>query len=395
MAMKLIFRIFLTLSGLFASAHGLFLGGAINAYRLPTGKTITMDGRPDTVWKVIAGMGAGTGLTTIAFNDYAKIVLLDSVGLRNDDPSQHYTAPATGSVGLLAAYDNTALYFFFLVKENTTFDGRTLCDSAKLWKANAAEVFVDPSAWNTSLYQSYFSVDAGSQAFGTSPKTALLGRSAFVQDNRAYYRSRAANDRFDLRAAPSGTLVSASAHNTGDPMTIGVEMKMPFASIWGGATAFAPGNSMFISWGYNHYPSGAPNSCNNTPIAYRWAKHYKTYGPADDKPPGWILNDTTHYDPLRSWDGWGRLTLNIDSAKATCSQLDTTSWDPAYWNQHCPPIAVFSKDSPRKAALAPGRSSPGEGSMRDAQGRRSRARSRILYLLPYLSPAARALIRLP
>jgi len=117
-------------------------------------------------------------------------------------------------------------------------------------------------------------------------------------------------------------------------LTYGVEMKIPFWS--GKATDFNPGNSMFISWGYNHYPDSVTTNCDAAPIAYRWAKHYKTYAPADAKPAGWRSGDSTHYDPTRSWDGWGRFFLNTNLLSTSdCRTVDMTVWDLSQWKNAC------------------------------------------------------------
>jgi hypothetical protein len=69
-------------------------------------------------------------------------------------------------------------------------------------------------------------------------------------------------------------------------------MKIPFWT--GNAADFQAGKSMFISWGYNHYPNAGKANCDSTPIAYRWAKHYVTYSASDaNKPVGWRAGNFT------------------------------------------------------------------------------------------------------
>ncbi len=319
------------------SAEALYLGGPINAVHVSNG-AIKVDGRPELLWKTIAGMEKiEPVINTIAFNDYSKIVLLQADSIRNANPAKFFSAPAAGSVTMLAAYDDAALYFFFLVKENSAFDPRTVCSTALMWKGNAPEVFIDPAPWNPDKYTAYFSADASGLVFGTSGNTVQMDKPAYPADTRAYFRNRdrTKTDRFDIPSAlPSGVQAAAAYHSATDQGTIGVEMKIPY---WGNLTnAFAVGSSMFISWGYNHYPDSAKANCDATPIAYRWAKHYKTYGVVDAKPPGWRANDSTHYDPTRSWDGWGQFTLSAyDPRSINCNGIDTTIWDVGYWQSHC------------------------------------------------------------
>ena len=262
-------RIIAILLWVHIASHAVFLNGPpITAIKVPN-NSIVVDGRPDLIWKAIASR-SGTK-STLKFDDYSKIVLLQADSIRNSDPTKYFQAPVLGSVDMFAAYDNTALYFFFLVNENTLFNPATLCTATNLWKANAPEVYVDPSPWSPDNYQAFFSADGTGLLNGTSPKTIQLDKPIFSKDSRLFFRNRLTPpDRFQIPAStPNGVLAVASQHSASDSLVVGVEMKIPF---WTGtATDFGAGKSIFISWGYNHYPNGAKSTCDSTPIAYRWA----------------------------------------------------------------------------------------------------------------------------
>ena len=371
-----------TLLGMPGASNALYLDSAIIAYRIPEGKTINLDGKPDSLWKAIAGLNQG--FSTISLNDYRRIVLLESDAIRNDDPRKYFQAPGQGSVSLLAAYDSKALYFFFLVRENTAFDADSRCANGDLWRANAPEVYLDPSPWNDSLYQAYFSADAGALTFGTSAKTIQLAKPASLADpSRFYFRDRTQGDRFALRTAPTGVKALTAKRTPSDALTSGVEMAIPF---WGGNNqAFGQGSSLFISWGYNHYRDTTGTGCQDNPVAYRWAKHYKTYQAGDPKPPGWIQGDSTHYDPPRSWDGWGRLILSPSQPNVgNCRTMDESLWDVKYWQERCGNAVVGFDPVKSPADFRSGRmglpdpDAPVSG--RDSRGRLSRGGWGIYYL---------------
>jgi len=311
----------------------LYLPSIVTAQRVPNG-SITVDGKPEIIW---ADVAAKSEPATLLFSDYQKIVLLLSDNIRNADPGLYFKAPNNGSVTMLSAYDNTALYFFFIVKENNVFNPSSLCaTTTNLSAAHAPVVFVDPSPWTTTDYGALFSKDGSGLVFGTSPKTIEIAKPIFAADNRVYFRNRVApQDRFEVPSILPNSLSAVSArHSTQDPLTYGVEMKIPF---WSGKVSdFNPGSSMFISWGYNHYPDSVTTNCDADPIAYRWAKHYKAYAPADAKPAGWRVGDSTHYDPTRSWDGWGRFFLNTNLLSTSdCRTVDMTVWDLTQWKIAC------------------------------------------------------------
>jgi hypothetical protein len=348
----------------FSGSHALWLSSSVEAFQVSAGD-IKVDGKPDAAWKYIAAYSSGS--QSIGFFDYGKMVILTSDAARNNpDPSKYYKPKGDGSVSLLAAYDNTALYFFFLIKETEVFDGRTACkDTASWWKAHAAEVYVDYSTWDEQAYQSYFTADAGNVTFGTSKKSFQLDKAALPADTRKYFRDRTKNDRFQTRALPTGLEAVSAVHSSSDPHTIGVEMKIPFPTGYG--VSFTAGKSMFISWGYNHYPDTGKSDCSSNPIAYRWAKHFKDYTDSTPKPPGWKANDSTHYDPVRSWDGWGRFVLQNRLADPAQCQADVSQkWDLSYWTQLCREIATGFL--PKSTAPIP-ESSPMDGS-RDLRGRK-------------------------
>lgn len=369
--MEWLSRLLLALGVLTGASQALYLDGALTAFPVPKGR-ITLDTLIEPAWKEIAGRSGG--FTTLRFDDYGKIVLLDAA-LRNDDPREHYTAPGSGSVTLLAAYDEDNLYFLFLVKEVDRFDPTVLCAGADLWRAHAAELFLDTTTWSESLHPFLFSTDAAGSNHGTSRSTLELAKPAFPREIRKYYRDRVQGNRFEFRN-PSTSLLDAKAFSRaglapGDSLTLAVEMRIPY-----NRSVNPRGKSLFISWGYNRYPAGDRGSCKRNPIAYRWAKHARTYGPDEEKPDGWAEADTVHYDPTHSSDGWGRLALGRDEVSGTgaaCdSRMDMTSWDPELWARECSGGAVHTikSRSARRGILLPPAEALVPGAMpRDIRGR--------------------------
>ncbi len=330
--------------GFMQSAQALFLNQKINAYSIPH-NGIKIDGRPDAIWKSMAS--SSSSYSTISFSDYSKIVLFQADPIRNVNPELYFIAPSKGFIHLFAAYDDSAFYFFFLVKENSRISSANLCSSANLWRANAAEVFLDPGLWNTDSLSTKFSLDGSGLFYGTSPNTIQVDKSIDSKFPGQFFRSRVPpQDRFQTQAIlPTGMVMAASVHTPTDSLLVGIEMKIPF---WTGSRDnFKPYKSMFISWGYNHYPDGVKNTCDSTPIAYRWAKHYKTYMPGDpNKPIGWRLGDSTHFDPTRSWDGWGELYLNpqfASSGGCNFNGPDSASWDITIWQRQCQSTTANSR----------------------------------------------------
>lgn len=363
------------------AAHALYLGQGVTAFRVANG-AIKVDGKPENIWREISARNGG--FSRIAFNDYGKIVLLEPTAVRNAPSEQHFQAPSAGSVTLLAAYDDAALYFFFLVQENNTFNPTALCSTADLWKAHAVDLYVDPNAWSPTLYTAYFSADAGEVSYGTSPKTLQVAKPAWPGDSRKYYRDRSVGNRFELRTPSSQLLSICSTRTRTDLNTLGVEFKVPLPA----PGDFTPGKSMFISWGYNHYPEEHRSTCDSTPIAYRFAKHYKTYA-ADPKPPGWAEGDTTHYDPLRSYDGWGRFDLRNETVDGTnCRAPADSSWDLVTWKDRCSGGAVSLRPWRSSAKAAP--STP-ESILRDLRGRLVPGGRPGLFILPAAGPFLRFL----
>lgn len=383
-------RIFMVSWLLCGAVHALYLGQGISAYRVPDGK-IKVDGRPDSVWKEIGARSFG--YSQIPFNNYGKIVILEPDSIRNAPPEEHYTAPSAGSVTMLAAYDASNLYFFFLVKENNRFNPRTLCGLTDLWKAHAVELFLDPSSWSETLYTAYFSADAIEASYGTSSKSVQVSKPAYPAETRLYYRDRTVGNRFETRTVTSQVAGAAASRTSADSLYIGVEIRISIAG-----SAYAAGRSAFISWGYNHYPEGARTNCDANPIAYRWAKHYKTYSGAAQKPPGWRAGDSTHFDPLRSWDGWGQLYLDPTQVTgAGCSQsgLAETDWELAIWRDKCgPPTTALHllkpMDSRFSIAPASGLDFLRSGYRRDIRGRLSPQASTGLFILPAGVPMRRS-----
>src|SRR5690606_5258459 len=155
---------FLRLAGIAFSlsataAHALYQSEPVTAYRVED-NAIRVDGRPDSLWKAISAQPGGASV--ISMKDYRKIVLLQPESVRNDDPAKYYPNPVGESIVMLSAYDNTALYFFFLVNTGSVVKSSDNCAAtADLWKADAPVVFVDPSPWSVdpSMYTSYFSTD--------------------------------------------------------------------------------------------------------------------------------------------------------------------------------------------------------------------------------------------
>jgi hypothetical protein len=333
-------------------ANALYRQDSIMAYRVPDGK-ITVDGTPDRLWKALSQRPGAQ--STISFQDFRKLVLLQPEQVRNADPSLYVKNPVNGYATLLAAYDSTALYFLFLVKTKTIAGAKTLCtDTADFWKADAPELYLDPNLWldDATSYRNYFSTDAGGLIYGTSPKTIQVDKPLDDKDTRVYFRNRAAADKFQNASAVSaGILAVSKRHSASDTALTAVEMKIPY---WGGLSAANAGSRpFFISWGFNMYPDSLWGSCGGNPLAYRWAKHYLNYDTAADKPPGWRAKDSTHYDPTRSWDGWGRFSMfngtAVDSNE--CYKSEATDWDVTRWKSTCKDIATRLAAPETRAAV--------------------------------------------
>lgn len=365
-------RILPILACLCGMAHALYTKDAVTAFRVPNGK-IVVDGKPERIWQALSTRYVG-GPATIAFDDYAKLVLLQPENVRNADPSLYLTDPVKGKITMLAAYDNTALYFLFLVKTKTVVNAKTVCLTAdNLWKADAPEVYLDPNTWvdDSTSYRSYFSTDASGLIFGSSPKTIQLDKPLYNGDSRLYFRNRATADKFQIATAPAGLQAASSRFAAADTSPMVVEMKIPY---WGGMSAENAGvKSTFISWGFNMYPDSLWGNCDGNPLAYRWDKHYLNYDLTASKPPGWRKNDSTHYDPARSWDGWGRFTMSPQSeVDSNQCQAVATGWDLQSWSSACAAATALSISPGGKAA--PDRK-PARGtgldpvSGRDARGR--------------------------
>ena len=380
--MKAVFHTVLVTWLLVGWSHGLFLDSTITAYRVANG-LITVDGKMDMVWKEIGGAHLQS-TSQISFNDYNKIVLL-SDSLRNQPPESLFIAPSAGSATMLAAYDQSYLYFFFIVRENSLFNpGAGGCGPQDLWKANAVEVFVDPSEWSETLYTAYFSADAGQASYGTSAKSFEAAMPAWPGQSFKFYRDRADSNTFKLRnPAPSQVQMASAVRLVSDSLTVGVEIRIPVSS-----ADFSPGKPVFVSWGYNHYPGAA--GCDELPIAYRWARHIKSYEGAISKPPGWKPGDSVHFDPLASYDGWGRMNLsnNVPLQGTGCRQpLPDSAWDLDTWRAQC-----YNAATPIRASAEPSRFlSPVFGTaipfLRDIRGRRI-GRESLLRTLPAAPPKA-------
>lgn len=383
-------RIVLLAGLLTGLAHALYGPDKITAFRVANNK-IVVDGKPDSVWREIAGLQGGT--STIAFNDYSKIVLLGSDALRNANPQDHYQAPDNGSVVFMAAFNDSALFFYFIVRENNSFIPSVAgCGAADLWKAHAAEVYVDPSVFSSTNYTAYFSTDAGDVSYGTSTKTVQMAKPALPAETREYFRDRTVNNRFALRYGTEAKAVSA-IRTTGDPLTYGIEMRIPFPT----PSDYTAGKSMFISWGYNHFPDTGRASCSAEPIAYRWAKHVKDYADSTKKPPGWRATDKVHDNPLRSWDGWGQFTLENNSplSGSKCRGWPLTETD---WNLPgsgvCKETATHARIVPRTGpspwSITVGPALPsGTAPFRDIRGRFHAGKGYQLLVEPLPVPASR------
>jgi hypothetical protein len=322
----------------FLPSHALYTADAITAYQVAD-NAFTIDGKPDSLWRTIFALPNGN--LSLSFQDYSKLVILQPDSIRNRDPSLYVKNPSAGSATLMAAYDSKALYFFFLIKTGAYANPQALgCGSTDLWKADAAEIYVDPSVWSagSSDYRSYFYTDASGLIYGTSPRTIQVDRPISRRDSRVFYRNRNIGDRFQVRdTLPSGLTVAVSPRTTSDTGWVGVEMRIPF---WTAASDFGSGRSMFAAWGFNRYGDSARANCDENPVAYRWAKNILSYDFSSEKPPGWKLGDSTHYDPSHSWDGWGRLYLFNQRASNLCRGADSkakfdSTWSADYWRNDC------------------------------------------------------------
>jgi hypothetical protein len=375
-----VFSAFLALSG--SPVQALFTQSPVIAFQVPDDR-IKIDGTPDTIWKAIA---ARSGFSTLSFQDYSKLVLLNSDKMRNDDPAKYVSPAPAGYVTMMAAFDTKALYFYFQVKTGTVAQSTGLCTPDKAWKADAPVVFLDPSPWSpdTAVYRSYFSTDASGLIFGTSPKSIQIAKPIYDQDARIpYFRNRASGDKFQIPASlPTGVTAKALRYSK-DPTTVSVEMKIPF---WGGAnSAFQPGKSMFISWGFNMYPDSLWQDCDAFPLSYNWAKHALSYENADTKPPGWRAGDTIHYDPLRSWDGWGQFILSNTPVldPRDCYFNDPASWNITEWrNSGCGTAVVTAHASKSPAASLRSAIGSPPRAARDVRGRSAEARTP-LFIFPW------------
>lgn len=376
--------------GLFGTADALYTSEAITAFRVPDG-TLQVDGTPEILWRALS-IRSGA-VSTISFKDYGKLVLLQPQAVRNADPSLYVTKPVDGSISMLAAYDNAALYFLFLAKTASVVDPKKVCpDGDGIWKADAPEVYLDPNLWtdDSVSYRNYFSADAGGLIFGTSPKTIQLAKPLSQADTRTYYRNRATSDKFQTAVPPSGVSAVSKRHSASDTALVVVEMKIPY---WGGLSASnLQSNPMFISWGFNMYPDSLWASCDGNPLAYRWAKHYKNYDQAPEQPPGWLAKDSTHYDPTRSWDGWGRFRFDgngaVDSNR--CQSTLPSDWDLQAWQKSCQAATALSANPVADLTAKTGRGNrlewnaipTGEDNpVRDLRGR-ALGRDRIPRLMP-------------
>lgn len=368
-------RFFALLACLTGVSNALSAGKPITAYQVPDDR-IKVDGSPDSLWKSIYDRD---DRSVIDFQDYNRIVVLSDP---NRDPSQLIPPPPGDSIFMLAAYDTKALYFYFQAKVATVANSNSLCATAETqWKADAAEIFIDPSPWSqdTAVYRSYFSADAGGLTYGTSPKSIQIAKPLYDKETRpAYFRSRVNGDKFQIPATLPTGVQAASLRYRKDSTRVSVEMRIPY---WGGsAAAFAPGKSMFISWGFNMYPDSLwKQSCATAdPIAFRWAKNFLNYNDASTKPPGWRMDDSTHYDPQRSWDGWGRLNFGFGQVDTrSCQFSDTSSWLPADWaKSNCFLPAVKLGDRASEPAPRADRTfNTGSAQGRDARGRATRDHS--------------------
>jgi hypothetical protein len=315
------------------------------------------------------------------------VLLQQSDKIRNDNPAKYVPNPVTGSATLMAAYDSEALYFFFLIKTKSTIANPTAlaCTDADLWKADAAELFVDPSPWSDepSVYQSYFTADASGLIYGTSPKTIQLDKPiSHFDSTRYYFRNRVTADKFQIPGTKNPAIIALSSrHSAADPSLRGVEIKIPF---WTGAANFAAGKQMFISWGFNLYMDSLWANCASTPLGYRWAKHSINYDAEGEKPPGWHAGDSTHFDPLRSWDGWGRLSLDYSQADPKGCRYNSVpsadfnaNWDLETWSKACFSAPVTTMNRRHGIRLdAAGMPVPSGLRSRDASGRALPAGSR-------------------
>jgi hypothetical protein len=316
--------------------HALYTAGSITAYQIPDG-ALNIDGRPDSLWR---SLYARDFFTVLNLQDTSKMVILQPVQARNDNPAKYVKNPSPGTVTLMAAYDSKALYFYFLIKVRGFADPKAWgCDASNMWKSDAAEVFVDPLPWteDPGTYRSYFTTDASGLVYGTSKTTIQVDKPVSNHETSYFYRDRTTAQRFQSPATlPTNVVVKSSPHLPADTTWVGVEMKIPFWTTT--SSDFAPGRSMFVSWGFNQYVDSAKSGCARNPLAFRWAKNVLNYDAEPEQPPGWLLHDSTHYDPLRSWDGWGKLYLESGIMSNLCRNTDSkfdTDWDPTHWKSSC------------------------------------------------------------
>ncbi len=287
----------------------LYTKSHISAFRV-LDNAIVIDGQMDPVWKKIAN--TQSGLEKMDLKDCSKLVNIKASSdykLQNQDPCLDSLSGSEGLITLLSAYDSQFVYLYFLVREVEVFDGSQTCGAPSVWKADAVEIFMDPNPWNEQSYHSIFSKDGSGRWFGTSPLTVQINKPIAPLDWRLFLKDRTVNDQFDLRSQEDfiagNQFEVKSAVNPIDKRIISLEFKIPH---WGDSLFWQAGDSLYFTFGYNNYTSELFADCSELPRAYRWAKNYKRYGMVQY--PGWRASeDSVHYDPSRSADGWGKMVL--------------------------------------------------------------------------------------
>lgn len=351
------FLLFLFLLAGLRPAQALFTQKFISAYRVGPGQ-IQVDGKPEAIWGGVAR--AQDGSSSMDFTSHANIILVGKGdSLRNVDPAPLYPNPKPGAVRLLAAYDSLYLYFLFTVEGDAYFGKTENCVDAELWRADALELFLDTSPWSEAHYPYFFSAQDGGGAFGTSERTIQVSKPLNPEEKRVFFKNREADQKFIQREMLQ-KLPGFAAKQQVDPSgkKVILEMRIPY---WAKPSQsqparFQPGNSHFISWAYNNYLDSFPDNCSEYPVKYSWSKHHKLYPsmPISARPPGFIPNDSTHYDPTRSYDGWGRLYLHPSTFEgSSCSGEIANPWDFQNWNG-CAAVGLGRRPKPvaRFRALA-------------------------------------------
>lgn len=305
-------------------SFAIYTGPRIVAYQLSGSDGIAIDGKRDATWDAIANKASGK--TTVNFQDMDRLLYLGPDSIKNKDISSQ-TPPSKGEISLTMAYDSKFVYAFFEAKDDYVFDGSNQCGPEQIWRADAIELFIDPSPWTTTVgtLAALFRADADSRAFGTSANTIQFAKPIHGNDSRLFYADRFENNQFVSRpgALTSGQRFPGFQVASGADTKTGIttlELKIPHTNRggdrpWG---TFTAGRSMYITFAYNNYLNTHKSDCTDSPVKHAWSKNIKEYTQQEwvsltGSTKGWAPGDKVQYDPTDSFDGWGELYLSTET----------------------------------------------------------------------------------